>query len=273
MSEENPQGPFGFTEPESAANTANPPVYPYNNVQRTNSGHYLEMDDTPSRERVRLQHRTGTFTEMHPDGTQVNHIVGDSYHIVEKNGYIKIQGVCSIVVEGDAQVDFQGNVFQRVKGDWQVDVQGNFDLKVTGETNILSGGNLKLKTGSLLSSIRFSSASSMKLDTDLNVSGEVRADSLYSSGAVVAGTGIHAGIPGSLNPFAGISTLGGIAQGTTVAPPNGITAIGPVFAPTFFGVEVFDRAGPMSAMRAIYNSHIHPTPRGPSGPPISPMPI
>lgn len=272
MDEENPQGMFAFTEPESAS-IENPPVYPYNTVTRTNSGHYFEMDDTPTRERVRIQHRTGTFSEMHPDGTQVNHIVGDSYHIIEKNGYVKIQGVCSIVVEGDAQIDFQGDVYQRIKGDWLVDVQGNFDLKVTGETNVLGGGNIKFTTGSILSSIKFSSAGGVRVDSDVSVIGEVRADSLFSSGSIVAGTGIHAGIPGSLNPVAGISTLGGISQGGTSAPPTGIRAVGPVYAPTFFGIEVFDRSGSMSVMRAIYNTHIHPTPEGPSGPPKMRMPV
>ena len=57
-----------WTEPESAANADNQPVYPYNDVTQTESGHFMEMDDTPGAERIRLQHRTGTFTEIQADG-------------------------------------------------------------------------------------------------------------------------------------------------------------------------------------------------------------
>ena len=59
-----------WTEPESAANTDYQPVYPYNNITQTEAGHTFELDDTPTRERVRLQHRSGTFIEMHPNGDE-----------------------------------------------------------------------------------------------------------------------------------------------------------------------------------------------------------
>ena len=60
-----PDAYWGWTEPESAANTDYQPVYPYNNVTQTRSGHMFELDDTKGRERVRLQHRANTFIEMH----------------------------------------------------------------------------------------------------------------------------------------------------------------------------------------------------------------
>ena len=50
-----------WTEPESAANTDYQPVYPYNNVTETESGHSWEMDDTPGAERIHLNHKANTF--------------------------------------------------------------------------------------------------------------------------------------------------------------------------------------------------------------------
>ena len=62
----------GGTEPASAANTNFEgclPVFPYNNATVTPSGHSFEMDDTPERERIRLNHRSNTFIEMHPNNS------------------------------------------------------------------------------------------------------------------------------------------------------------------------------------------------------------
>ena len=77
---------LSWTEPESAANTDYQPVYPYNSVTQSESGHSLELDDTPGRERVRLQHGTGnTFIEMQATGDEIHKIFGNGYEIVLKN--------------------------------------------------------------------------------------------------------------------------------------------------------------------------------------------
>jgi hypothetical protein len=96
-----PESPFGA-------------VYPYNKVFRSESGHVIEIDDTPNRERLHLYHRTGTFTEVHPDGTTVNHIIGNGYEIVERNGSMTVKGNVSIQVDGDYDLNVKGNI--RVNG-------------------------------------------------------------------------------------------------------------------------------------------------------------
>ena len=40
------------------------PVYPYNNVMETESGHVKEYDDTPSYERIHERHKSGTNYEI-----------------------------------------------------------------------------------------------------------------------------------------------------------------------------------------------------------------
>ena len=245
-----PDSSFLFVEPESAASVENPPVYPYNTVTRTNSGHYFELDDTPERERVRLQHRTGTFLEMHPDGTQVNHIIGESYHIIDSNGVIRIAGRCSVTVDGDAQLVFNGDLTQRVVGDYNLEVGGDFNTKVNGNFQTTVNKNFYLSTG-ILGNIQLISPLTVYVNSDLSVNGEVRAGFLHSNGGINATGAIHTNL--------GLSTLGGIIQGGIQAPPTGITAMGPIAsALTVFGLEIIDKTGPMSVFKGIYNIHQHP---------------
>lgn len=44
------------------------PVYPYNQVIKTKSGHVIEYDDSPGNERISLAHKSGSFIELTPDG-------------------------------------------------------------------------------------------------------------------------------------------------------------------------------------------------------------
>ena len=244
-----PPSLFLFVEPESAANTTHPPEYPYNNATRTNSGHYFEMDDTKDRERVRLQHRTGTFIEMHPDGTQVNHIVGDSYHIIDKNGVVQIKGQCSITVENDAQLTFNGDLIQTVRGNYVLSVDKDFDIKVNGSSTYMVKNALRLTT-TVGGSITLVSAYDVDIDANLQVNGSVSAAFLNSTGGINATGALHANL--------GISTLGGIIQGGIQPPPFGITAMGSIESlVSVFGMEVYDMTGPMSAFKLKYNAHQH----------------
>ena len=112
--------------------------YPYNNLTQTESGHLFEMDDTPGAERIRLQHRSGTFTETQADGTQIHKIVGTNYEIIAKDNNVLIKGVCNITiqgdsimhVQGDATMQVDGTVYQSVAGDVNQQVQGSMDATV-----------------------------------------------------------------------------------------------------------------------------------------------
>jgi hypothetical protein len=46
--------------------------YPYNHVHQSESGHIIEIDDTPGNERLHRFHRAGTFEEIGPLGTKNN---------------------------------------------------------------------------------------------------------------------------------------------------------------------------------------------------------
>jgi len=60
-------------------------VYPYNHVYESESGHLVEMDDTPGKERLHWYHRSGTFTEFHPKGIRVDKTNAHRYNMVSGN--------------------------------------------------------------------------------------------------------------------------------------------------------------------------------------------
>jgi hypothetical protein len=260
----NPLGSNSWTEPESVYESK----YPYNNVKETESGHFQEWDDTPGAERIRTQHRTGTYTEVRADGTQVNKIVGDNYEIVATNNYVKIKGLCSVTIEGDSVVNIKGDKIERIEGNYYQEVQGNYEQLVKKKIKQTSGGDVALNVGGgPLGTYTIRAGGTVDVLADLDVDGSIAGEAVFSRGAVTAGTGIHAGVAGSVNPFAGISTLGGISAGFPSAPiPGVITGLVSVKAPLISGVVVTDVKGPMELIRQIYNSHTHAGPGSPPAP-------
>ena len=255
-------------------------IYPYNNVTQTESGHFQEFDDTPGAERIRTQHKAGTFTEIQPDGTEVHKIVGKGYYITEKDGNIIIGGACNVSIKGKAGLTFENDVTVSYRGSLKEVVEKNYNLTVKGNYKLSTGGDLNLGAVSPTSAVYIQAADRLVVDTDLTVHGEVLADSIYSQGALTAGTGIHAGVPGSKNPTAGISTLGGIncgLPGPTV--PGTVTASVLVTAPAVVGSVItyggilMDPQGGGPTIRMIYNTHYHIGNRGfPTSSPILQMP-
>lgn len=128
-----------WEEPESPYNAK----YPYNKVTETESGHVIEVDDTPGAERIHQYHMSGTYTETNENGSQVRRIVGDSYEIIDRNGNIFINGRCNLTVGGPAHILVLSDANLVVKGDTNItsendvnwEVSGNFNLSVNGTMN------------------------------------------------------------------------------------------------------------------------------------------
>ena len=241
---------LSWTEPESAANTDYQPVYPYNNVQQTESGHTFELDDTPTRERVRLQHRSGTFVEMHPNGDEVHKVYGDGYEIVIKNKNVLIKGVCNITIQGDSVLHVQGdsynqidgNVYQKVtgkmnqlvEGDCEQTVKGDFDINVSGDVNI--------------------SATNVNINADLNIRGDVSTtQSISAQGNISADLSVSA--------IKSIETSGYMLAALTI--DAGVSMFAPMVSDMFSSMEMF---------RLKVDQHVHIGNKGfPTSPPTQPM--
>ena len=103
--------------------------YPYNNAMESESGHVIEIDDTPKTERLHFYHRMGSYQEYRPDGSVQAKVVKDSYQAVDGNK----------------------NVY--VKGNYTVNVDGNMLFNVKGSITAIAGSSISTKSGSSTSMV------------------------------------------------------------------------------------------------------------------------
>lgn len=132
-----------FEEPEVNHNT----IYPKNKVISTESGHVIELDDSDGAERIRIRHVSGSFTEYHNDGTNVEKLIKDKYLItqnlnihteVDCNLYSK--GVINLYGESDINVYSQANI--------NVESDTDTNLTVHGTTNVSCDASINVDAGS-----------------------------------------------------------------------------------------------------------------------------
>jgi uncharacterized protein YcbK (DUF882 family) len=136
-------GGEAWDEPESAYRGA----YPYNKVTQTESGHIIEIDDTPGSERLHIYHKSGTYIEIDANGSMVKRTKGSSYEIIDRNGKISIagkadisiNGACNIFVGNDANIEVEGDVNLTCHNDITAQAGGTFNLSAVEEFNIASG--------------------------------------------------------------------------------------------------------------------------------------
>lgn len=101
-----------------------PSIFPYNQVQETESGHIIEIDDTPGGERIMIKHRTGTGVELKADGSMV---MGTTTNKIEV-----VQGSEDVIIEGNANLIYNSNVNMEVAGNFNMTVGGNYTTEVKG---------------------------------------------------------------------------------------------------------------------------------------------
>ena len=121
-------------------------IYPYNHVHQTESGHIIEMDDTPNWERMHWYHRTGTFTEIHPTGIRVDKVVNNYYDIVLGARYAHIEASDYTTVDGSQENYILGNRTDKVDGDYSVAIKkGRFNVSNPTGTINLEAANLIIR--------------------------------------------------------------------------------------------------------------------------------
>ncbi len=146
-------GGDAWDQPESAYRGA----YPYNKVTQTESGHIIEIDDTPGSERLHVYHKSGTFIEIDGNGSVIKRTKGSSYEIIDRNGKIAISGradisvngACNIYVGNDANIEVEGDVNLTCHNDITAQAGGTLNLSATEEVNITSG-NVNIQSYNLM---------------------------------------------------------------------------------------------------------------------------
>ena len=127
--------------------------YPYNHVHETEAGHIMEFDDTPNSHRMNTHSASGTFTEIDVNGTRVNRIVGNGFSIIEKDGYVLIEGTCIVTVKGDAGIYVGGNCSLDVKKELKINADSDMSVKCKSlkidcaDFNVNSSGKVDVKAG------------------------------------------------------------------------------------------------------------------------------
>ena len=127
-------------------------IYPYNHVHQTESGHIVEMDDTPNFERLHWYHRTGTFTEIHPTGMKVDKIINNYYDIILGSRYTHIEANDYTTVDGSQENYILGDRVDKVGGDYSVEVgSGRYNVSnPTGSINLEAGDMIISSSGKLV---------------------------------------------------------------------------------------------------------------------------
>ena len=96
--------------------------YPFNHVYESESGHLVEIDDTPTKERMNWYHRTGTFTEFHPKGMRVDRTVAHRYNITS----------------GNQESIIRGHELKSIDEDYAVNIGGKLLLNAEKEVRLVS---------------------------------------------------------------------------------------------------------------------------------------
>lgn len=117
-------------------NPINSTEYPFNKVTETESGHVIEMDDTPLMERVHIAHRAGSFVEWYPSGTKVEKIVKNNYKLIMSDDHLYVAGMVNIVLESNTNVRIVGNCNLQIENDLNAKISGNVNFSVADSFNI-----------------------------------------------------------------------------------------------------------------------------------------
>lgn len=100
------------------------PKYPKNHVisyekadDTVENAHIVEFDVTPGKERISQMHRTGTYTEITPDGSETQVITGKRYQVIAQGDNVFVKGGCNLTIEGGCRT--------KISGDWHIEVSGS----------------------------------------------------------------------------------------------------------------------------------------------------
>jgi len=126
------------------------PEYPYNHLTYTESGHIFELDDTPSKERVRIMHRSTSFIDFHNNGDRIDNVVGEYYLTTDSNFKSHIMGD-EIKNLGGSQNILINSRGEKTNSIFKVKGKGNYSLiSELGNIDIEAGETIKIKAKKII---------------------------------------------------------------------------------------------------------------------------
>lgn len=253
MAKTGPAGPTIFQPPSGTED--NPPKYTFNNATTTRSGHSYEMDDTPNNERIRIQHRYGSYSEYQATGNLVHKIVGNGFEFIIQDKVVVVNGSCYVTINGDANMTVGGNAITNVQGNSKNITKGNAVLYCKGDMDITAEGSVDVKA----TDITLGAVNGVTVNTDLTVNGDILCNqSITAVGNLNAGMNVYGTL--SLQTIGYLSVLGLAGVGGAITAGAAIAAGGIITAPiisTIAGISL--------------GTHVHADAQGGVvGPPQSP---
>jgi len=115
-------------------------IYPFNHVYESESGHLVEIDDTPGKERLHWYHRAGTFTEFHPKGMRVDRTNSHRYNITMGNLESIVGGEEKKRIQSDYTLDLGGKLTMQSKEDVRLFSEGGSVLIDSKQENTIIQG-------------------------------------------------------------------------------------------------------------------------------------
>lgn len=217
-----------WDEPGSAFGS----VYPYNRVNQTESGHVVELDDTPGSERVHIYHRTGSFVEYRPDGSTVFKSVNNRYDIVHANSYEHVEQDKIITIDQGLKLLVNKD---ELSDGIDIEVLSNAPINVTVRRGDV---NLTLDEGNLNFYVNGNVVGEVTQNINLSVGGDVTSDVTGNVTETVGGS-VNTSIGGSLTANVSGNTIlttptltvnGNVNVNGSIAVTNGLTTPADVVA-------------------------------------------
>ena len=118
-----------FTEPEYPYAAG----YPYNHVYESESGHVIEVDDTPKNERIHERHRSGTYYEIDAGGNKTTKVVGDKFDVTIGSNHVYVKGDVNLTIDSNCNTLIKGNYNLHVEENMVVRVEGNLTETIEGD--------------------------------------------------------------------------------------------------------------------------------------------
>lgn len=133
--------------------------YPYNHVVESESGHVIELDDTPDHERIHVYHRAGTYVEIDENGSWAQRVQGDNREVYIRNNDIYVKGNWNVTVVGEARILAKNALDVEVHGKTTVNIKNDADVNISGNANVQVNEDLKIRAKNIY----------MEADTNFNL--------------------------------------------------------------------------------------------------------
>jgi hypothetical protein len=123
-------------------------VSPYNNVYESESGHAIEIDDTPGAERLHFYHRSGSYVEYEANGDRVERIQNDKFTVVIGNDTVYVEGDVNVKVNGNLNLAGTIVALNDKTGKSGIEIKDG-NIKISSPTRIvLQAAVVEVPTGS-----------------------------------------------------------------------------------------------------------------------------